>query len=65
MRKINRIAWMVIAVACFITGTWVWISEGFVHSNFYSLYILGAICLALWYFEGKQKGKSVKPKKRR
>ena len=65
MKKINKIAWLVIAFASLAVGTWVWIDEGPEHSRFYMFYILAALCLLWVYRRTLFRAKRAKPKKRR
>jgi len=65
MKKVNRIAWIVLATLSLIVGTWVWVDEGTQHSKFYVFYIFAITCFVLLFVKRKASRKNAKPKKRR
>jgi len=65
MKKVNRIAWIVLASLSLIVGTWVWIDEGSEHSKFFVFYIFAIVCFSLLFLKRKAGRKNAKPKKRR
>lgn len=64
MKKINRIAWIVLAGLSFLVGSWVLIAEGPLRSKFYVFYLF-TLLLGVWIFlKRKSPLKTTKPKKR-
>lgn len=61
MKRINQLAWMVLAGLSFVVGTWVLIAEGVVHSKFYVFYGFSLLCAAGLFIKRKS---HAKPKKR-
>jgi hypothetical protein len=64
MKRINQVAWMVLAGLSFLVGTWVLITEGVVHSKFFVFYGFSLICALGFYIKRKSFLKNAKPKKR-
>ncbi len=64
MKRINQLAWMVLAGLSYIVGTWVLITEGVVHSKFYVFYGFSLLWAVLWFIKRNSLLKNANPKKR-
>ncbi|MHB1277405.1 MAG: hypothetical protein ACYC1Q_03335 [Bacteroidia bacterium] len=65
MKKINRLAWIILAGLSFVVGTWVLIAEGPLRSKFYVFYLFTLLLGVLIFLKRKSSIKNTKPKKRR
>lgn len=64
MKKLNRIAWLLIAILSLLVGLGLLLSEGAMHSRFYVFFLLSPVAFFLWYMERDKAVKSSGKKKK-
>ncbi|TNE81647.1 MAG: hypothetical protein EP332_03205 [Bacteroidetes bacterium] len=64
MKKLNKIAWLLIAILSLLVGIIVVISEGTLHSKFYVFFLLSPAAFYFWYLERDKARKSSGKKKK-